>query len=628
MLSGTASAIGLIFYLAPIQNLTFLNRIADYASLNDAAAFANDREIFSRLHIPAIDLQAPNDKLVLVKIDEESIGNTAAGLGAFPFPRGVYGRLLTGLHRAGAKVVAFDIDFPEPSTDPAQDATFARGMQQMPTVLPFTISTTSLGILGREPLDPNLARFTAGQGYTTVDNPGGTLLGQPLEIDAGTQRYLSLAGAAVEQFTGRQIRRIDGRRARLGEQNIPLDGRGVLLLLPFTEAASQDITVRKGAETTTIPFAQTISFADAYRMNAADLRALAAGKIVVIGSTAQALGDFVLTPFGRYPGVYANLRLMDQLLSGKLVAPVPQWLNVALIVLLPFLLAFFVTQFNATRGILLCLVAIVIYALVAIAMYATRLIWLDMLHVMGAMLLATLFIAIYRTMAEGAQRRMIRNLFGAHVSPAVVDDLLRTDDPRQALALEGKRVKATVFYSDIRGFTAMSEHMTPDEIYKQLNEYFEEMCAIIFKYGGYVDKFIGDCVMSVFSAPNPKPDDAQRAVRAAVEQQIRIKVIGEQWASKGKPVFTVGMGLNTGEVIMGNLGSSTRLNYTVIGDSVNTASRLYNVAKGGQIIISESTFEEVKDTVEVVELEPVSVKGKSGLLRIFNVTGMADGAPD
>ena len=603
-----------------------MNRIADYVSLNDAVAFLNGKGIFTTLHLPVIDFQAPNDRLVLIKIDEESIGNAAAGLTAFPFPRGVYGKLLVNLRRAGAKVAAFDIDFPEPSADPKQDAQFAAGMRAMPTVLPFTISTTSQGILGKESLDPRMARFTARQGFSTVDNPGGILLGQPLEIAAANERLLSFAGATAQTFTGAAIRRISAQRAEFGNQLVPLDDRGVLLLLPFAEQARQDITIRRGAETTTIPFAQTISFADAYRMSVADLKTLAGGKVVVIGSTAQALGDFVLTPFGRFPGVYANLRLIDQLLSAKMVTAAPRALNIILILLLPFLLAFFVTQFNATRGIVLCLIAIVAYAIFAIVLYATKLLWLDMLHVVLAMLIATLFVAIYRTIVEGAERRMIRGLFGAHVSPAIVDDLLRRDDPRQALALEGKRVKATVFYSDIRGFTAMSEHMTPDEIYAQLNEYFEEMCAIIFKYGGYVDKFIGDCVMSVFSAPNPQPDDARRAVCAAVEQQARIKEIGEQWAARGKPVFTVGMGLNTGEVIMGNLGSSNRLNYTVIGDNVNTASRLYNVAHGGQIIISESTYEEVKDAVEADELDPVTVKGKSLPLRIFNVTGLRDGA--
>ncbi len=238
------------------------------------------------------------------------------------------------------------------------------------------------------------------------------------------------------------------------------------------------------------------------------------------------------------------------------------------------------------------------------------------------MLLATTFVAAYRLVGEGSARRMVTNLFGMHVSPAIVTEILKQDDPREALALHGKRVKATIFYSDIRGFTAMCETMTPEEIYEQLNEYFEEMCAIVFEHGGYVDKFIGDCVMAVFSAPYQTPDDARNAVIAAVEQQARIAQLCARWRSEGKREFTVGMGINTGDVVMGNLGASSRMNYTVIGDNVNVAARLYNVAKAGEIVISESTYAECRDAVEVEELEPVVVKGKSLPIAIYNVTAL------
>ncbi len=222
-------------------------------------------------------------------------------------------------------------------------------------------------------------------------------------------------------------------------------------------------------------------------------------------------------------------------------------------------------------------------------------------------------------MTEGADKRVIREMFGKHVSPELVDQMMDNDDPKAALGLQGKRVRVTIFYSDIRGFTAMSENMTPEQIYGQLNEYFEEMCAIVFKYKGYVDKFIGDCLMAVFSAPNPTEDDAYKACISALEQQEKIVEMGKAWEKEGRKIFTVGMGINTGEVVMGNLGSSERLNYTVIGDNVNTAARLYNVAKGGQIIISESTYEEVKDRFIVNELQPVSVKGKVLPLRNFEI---------
>ncbi|GAC1654865.1 MAG: hypothetical protein NVS9B12_05660 [Vulcanimicrobiaceae bacterium] len=631
-LSGVASLIGFYLYTRPLANLTFANQVEDYVLINNAATSALNSGLYDKLHVSTIPMVDPNDQLKLVMVDEISlVGDPKSGLPPFPYPRGVYERALKNLRAGGAKVAAFDIDFLEKSLDPKQDAGLVRGLKAQQTVLPFLINTAAGGELGIEPVAADLSPYTAAQGYTTVDNPGGLLMGQPYTIDTNAgQHYLSLVGATMQLYSGKKIAR-SGADGRFGDLHVPLYGDGLFLLLPFRVRPTQDIDRRVGSEKTTIPFVETMSFADLFAMKPNDpaLKTFAQGKIVVIGPTAQALGDFILTPLGRFPGVYANVRMMDQMLTRKFIRPVSWWVDVALIFTLPFFLGFFVTQFAATRGILLCLVAVAAYAAVSVTMYATQLVWLDLMHVGGAMLLATLFVAIYRTITEGADKKMIRNMFGAHVSPAVVADMLKEDDPKHALALQGKRVKATIFYSDIRGFTSMSENMTPEQIYGQLNEYFEEMCKIIFKYDGYVDKFIGDCVMAVFSAPNQKPDDAKRAVLAAIEQQDKIREMGAAWATQERQIFTVGMGCNTGEVVMGNLGSSARLNYTVIGDNVNTAARLYNVAKGGEIIISQTTWEEVKDFVEVEEREPVLVKGKVKPIRIFNVLRKKDvPAPD
>ncbi|MEA2718804.1 MAG: adenylate cyclase, partial [Candidatus Eremiobacteraeota bacterium] len=372
-----------------------------------------------------------------------------------------------------------------------------------------------------------------------------------------------------------------------------------------------------------------ISFADVLKLDDAALKAFANGKLIVIGSTAQALGDYIVTPNGRYPGVFANLRLMDQLMRDRFIARVPPWLELALIVLVPLLAGFLVTQLRAGVGVAIGFGVVVLYSIGAVALYGYTLHWMNLIHVDGAALLAVLFVATYRAHTEGADKRVIKEMFGKHVSHELVDAMLSHDDPLAALNLAGKRVKVTVFYSDIRGFTSMSEKMTPEAIYAALNEYFEEMCRIVFEHGGYVDKFIGDCVMAVFSAPQPRPDDAYCAVRCAWDQQQRILEMMTVWAAQGREVFTVGMGLNTGEVVMGNLGSVDRLNYTVIGDSVNTAARLYNVAKGGQIIISESTYEAVKDRFIVNELAPVFVKGKTLALRNFEVVSLlAPGQPN
>jgi adenylate cyclase len=618
-LSLVAAAIGIGLYLAPLQTFSNANRVMDFVVVNEALLWADDNAWLHRIGVHFPDRQVPNPHLKLIAIDEDSL----AKIGPFPWPRSIYGELLRKLARAGAKTVAFDVLFVEPSQDPKQDAAFAQGLRAVPTILGYDVNTTSTGSFGAESVAPDLMPYAAGAGYTTVDNPGGWTLSQPFPLvvakDGKQQTYLSLAGATVQQFTGKKFSPIDPWHARFGDRVIPLSGDSTILNLPFRTHEFQEQSIRTGAPDQFISFAQFISFYQALELPEKDLRAFANGSIVVVGSTSQGLGDFVLTPNGRYPGVFSNLRFMDQFLTNTYITRSRPWIDVVLLVLLPLGIGLIVSRLAPLIGVALSLGIVVVYSAVVVLTYGFALYWLDLIHVDGAMFGTALFVALYRVITEGADKRAIRDMFGKHVSPELVNEMLKADDPKAALNLQGKRVKVTIFYSDIRGFTAMSEKMTPEQIYGQLNEYFEDMCKIVFKYGGYVDKFIGDCLMAVFSAPNPKPDDAKNAVFAAIEQQEKILEITEEWKKAGRQIFTVGMGLNTGEVVMGNLGSSDRLNYTVIGDNVNTAARLYNVAKGGQTIISETTYEEVKDLVVVNELEPVMVKGKEKPLRIFEV---------
>ncbi|HEY0395921.1 MAG TPA: adenylate/guanylate cyclase domain-containing protein [Candidatus Elarobacter sp.] len=622
VLSGIAALAGAVLYLLPREQAPSLNRTADFVLLNEAVAFARAHPpLGNALGVP--DREDENESLRLIAIDERSLRDprdrTAPGLGQFPWPRSLYGTLLTKLHRAGAGVVTFDVAFFEPSADPRQDAAFAAGMRAQRTVLGESLNITSGGVLGVQRPPPALASAAGAIGFTSVDTVGGWLVGQPLTIAAGGTSYPSLAAATASAFLGVPVRTADAWSARLGGTPVPLDGERLMLMLPFT---TQETVTPSGALSQTAPFFQSLSFADALKLDDASLKTFAGGKIVVIGATATALGDYVATPGGRAPGVFGNLRMIDQLVRHRFIARVPPALDLALIVLLPLLIGFVVTQLRPLFGVAIALGAVAGYAVLAVAVYGATLHWLNLVHVATATLFAALFVALYRTITEGADKRVIREMFGKHVSPALVDEMLARDDPMQSLALAGKRVRVTIFYSDIRGFTSMSETMSPEEIYAALNEYFEEMCKLVFEHGGYVDKFIGDCVMAVFSAPNPRPNDAHEAVLSAWRQQQRILEMMAVWAAAGRKIFTVGMGLNTGEVVMGNLGSRDRLNYTVIGDNVNTAARLYNVAKGGQIIISESTYEDVKDHFIVNELTPVFVKGKVLALRNFEVVGL------
>ncbi len=613
VLGALASAIGETLQLLPLGVFPIANRIADLIAHVGVLDYSEQLGFGA----PAYD-NDPNPNLGIIDVDDITYKKMG-----FPFPRCYYGQLLKKLKAAGAKAVVFDIDFIDPSRfGPQDDNCFAGGLRAMPSVLAYTINTTTTGQLGLEEVDPALRPSATATGFTSFDTPGGYLISQPVEVDTGStgvhsnERLFSLAASGVSRFFGRPV-----DAAAIPKYEVAPGDFGMLLLPPRMQPY-QDLATETQMLQPKYAGRGIESFSDAYSMSVDELRVFAKGALIYVGGTATALTDFSDTARGRRPGLFINARFADQMMRGYYLRVAPLWFDISLAIALPLLAAVSFTLMRTPQAILISLFATVVYAYLNLAIFVKLLIWIDLIHVVGAMILGTMFVAIYRVIAEGLQRRMVTNLFGMHVSPAIVDDILKQDDPRGALALRGKRVKATVFYSDIRGFTSMSETMTPEEIYAQLNEYFEEMCNIVFQYGGYVDKFIGDCVMAVFSAPYQTPDDAKNAVIAAVKQQERILELCEKWKAEGKKQFTVGMGINTGEVVMGNLGASSRMNYTVIGDNVNVAARLYNVAKGGEIIISDSTYAECKDILDVDEREPVAVKGKTQPISIYNVKGI------
>ncbi len=211
---------------------------------------------------------------------------------------------------------------------------------------------------------------------------------------------------------------------------------------------------------------------------------------------------------------------------------------------------------------------------------------------------------------------LTRERFQRLLSPAIAELVVSG-----SLAVEkgGQLRETTVFFSDIRGFTALSETRTAQQIVDMLNEYFEMMVETIFKYEGTLDKFVGDEIMALFGSPVAHADDAIRAVRVAVEQVEALEEWNLMRVAEGEPPIHIGIGINTGDVVAGYLGSSKALEYTVIGDVVNTASRLCSVAKAGEIIISKSTYQLIKDDFETEELAPTQVKGKASALQIYRV---------
>ncbi|HTK55695.1 MAG TPA: adenylate/guanylate cyclase domain-containing protein [Gemmatimonadales bacterium] len=221
--------------------------------------------------------------------------------------------------------------------------------------------------------------------------------------------------------------------------------------------------------------------------------------------------------------------------------------------------------------------------------------------------------------AEQIQREaMVRNNFERYFAPNVAAEIAARAD---AVGVGGEKRPVTVMFTDIRGFTSMSEKMTPDEIASLMSEYFEEMVDIIFEFGGTLDKFIGDAIMALWGAPIAHPDDADKAVQAAIAMQKAVEELNEHWKKEKRPTINIGIGINHGDVFAGNIGSHRRLEYTVLGDAVNTASRLCSKAAPGEILISPDLYEKLANKPKVDELEPMPMKGKAKPVPVFRVKG-------
>jgi len=221
-----------------------------------------------------------------------------------------------------------------------------------------------------------------------------------------------------------------------------------------------------------------------------------------------------------------------------------------------------------------------------------------------------------RSHEELARRVVERQALERFLSSNIVEKILA--NPNE-IHLGGENQTVTILFSDIRGFTRMSEHMEPHAVVELLNEYFSEMTDLIFDSGGTLDKYLGDGIMAVYGAPLPKPDDALRATKTAMEMQRALVALNRDWESRGQQPLRMGVGVNTGPVTAGNIGSAKRMDYTVIGDAVNLASRLCSNAAGAQILVSESTYLQLNGRIPAQRLEPIRVKGKETPVELYEV---------
>jgi len=223
------------------------------------------------------------------------------------------------------------------------------------------------------------------------------------------------------------------------------------------------------------------------------------------------------------------------------------------------------------------------------------------------------------------QEQRLMSTLCRYVTRQVAEEILKD---RDRLKLGGTRSSVSVLFSDIRNFTTISENSTAEEVVHMLNDYFTRMLDPVFRYDGTLDKFIGDAIMAIFGAPVPLPDHAERACRAAVAMAAELERLQAKWAAEGREPFRMGIGINTGEMVVGNLGSEQLFDYTVVGDGVNLGARLESLNKEYEtkhhIIISESTYEAAKDKLEVRRLGEVTVKGKTRPVVVYELQGLRE----
>jgi adenylate cyclase len=603
--------------------------------------------------------------IALIEIDEYSLRNLQPNAGRWPWPRIVHGELLDYLARASPKVIAYDVDFAEPDSRlgfPFGDATLSgaesdKAMADSIRAAGNVILLANATYTGKSSTAPPLpdagyrldvagvteratvfspfgiaAAAASGLGHNLfVLDPDAVLRHTVPFVRSGQRAIPSLGLAAALRVAGiapAQIR-MEGEVLRLGDRAMPLEWRHVK-----SETGSEDYlwglvnfrgpALLEDLKSHTYP---TYSFFDLLYSQEQLLAgqkpdidpAVFRDKIVFVGVTASGLFDVFETPFshGKTPGIHVHAAVADDLLSNRFMTQAPD--RVRLLTVLG-------------AGLVVGLVAVVVPAWWATAVWAvlvalgawmaTRFFaggyWINLSQPVLTSSVALFGGVGYQYFVEGREKRKLKKLFGQYVSKDVYDQLVA--NPGLA-RLGGQRREMSVLFSDIRGFTTVSEKGEPEEIVYMLNEYFTRMVEVVFQHKGTVDKFVGDMVMALFGAPLEDPRHAEHAVEAALDMIEELEKLNVKWKAEGRPSLDIGIGINSGPMIAGNIGSDQIMSYTVIGDAVNLGSRLESLNKqyGTRIIISDATRAHLSGSYNFRPLGDVVVKGKTKPVAIFEV---------
>ncbi|MDX6681248.1 MAG: adenylate cyclase [Solirubrobacteraceae bacterium] len=524
--------------------------------------------------------------VVVVAIDTR----TMTRLKRFPFRRTHHASVIRQLTKAGAKVIAYDVQFTEQSPDAEADNALVRAVQAAPRIV---LGTSEVSVDGKTNIfggHDSLARIGARGASVNLPNDPGLVIRRLAYDESG---LLGFPLVAAELARGR-----------------PLATRA-----DFDSDASAWIDFPGPPGTI-----RAVSFVDVDR-GRVDPRTFR-GKIVVVGATAQSLKDVfpVATSSDQtMSGPEIQAAAIQTVLDGLPLRSVPRWVDALLIVVLGLLGAASTLRLGPQRAAVVGLVTGAAFAGLAQLAFDSGLI-VSMLYPLAALGLGFVGALGVATTVGAFERERVRDLFARFVPEAVVDEVLARSD---GLRLGGERKVVTVMFSDLRGFTAYSEKHTPEQVIDVLNAYLTVMSDVIHEHGGTLVAYMGDGIMAVFGAPADQPDHADRAL-AAAEQMTgpALEDFNAMLRERGDEPFQIGIGLNSGPVMAGNVGSQRRMEYSTIGDTTNTAARLESMTKGTghSIFMSDSVREmHTQPRDDLVLVAEMSVRGKDAPVTVWSV---------
>lgn len=602
--------------------------------------------------------QQKDERVVIVDIDEKSL----RAEGRWPWSRAKISRLTEKMFDSGAVVVGYDVFFSEPERNSAEevlkqlqqenyephifetlnkasaefdyDTRFAASLQDKDVVLGYLFHDENATPTGElpEPLFrlsdeqakrsgiksmPNytaslgkLQQAAAGNGFATIwPDPDGIIRRAPMIMRHGNNVYSSLSLSMSKLYLWLEevnintapIGELDAMESiNLGGITIPTDGQG-FALVPYR------------GPTGSFPY---VSATDVLNDNFSD-EALE-GAIVLVGSTAVGIADLIATPVENiYPGVEVHATLIAAILD-KYFPTEPGWAegaNFTATLSLGLLLAVTLPFLSPLRLVFTCML------FGGGVIYGNTWLWQQegiALALAWPLLMITTLAAAnitYGFIRESRKRTQLKNIFGQYVPPQLVDTM---SDGLDSYGFGGESREMTVLFADIRGFTTLSEQLSPSELRALLNKYFTHMTEIIFKHNGTIDKYVGDMIMAFWGAPLKDSEHAKHAIEAAMEMLRKTDELRPQLLADGYPNIDIGIGLNTGTMNVGDMGSSYRRAYTVLGDNVNLGSRIEGLTKfyGARLVVGEATREE-QDTLIFRPLDLVKVKGKTESVRVY-----------